>query len=394
MGSGPAGGGVFLDGLHASGRAGAGGLLHLAGAQISGSIWLRGAWLANATGPALLADGITVYGDLRLTGNPLAGTEFTVAGSAGEGTVLVRRATISGLVSLEGARVKSVGGGAAGPGQLAGDPAAAGGVRGDGGQPVRRHRSRGAVCLSGSTIHGDLVLRRAVLAGGALPALMAEGLTVHGQAAACDARREGFRATGSGPSGAVCLAGARIAGQLALRGTTLVNPTGPALLADLISVGETARLDQDFIAEGAGEAGAVRLAGATVCGDLSLAGARLTNHTGPALHADRVTVQGDLLMSRGLPGRPFSAAGSGGPGTVLLRGAAVVGQLSLPKPMCSRAARQPARRSVTSCAACSVTSARSRSARSPACCTGSRARRRPGRARPRSACPVPRSATP
>jgi len=330
VGSGTAGGGVFLDGLHASGRAGAGGLLHLAGAQIIGSVWLRGAWLANSTGPALLADGITVHGDLRLTGNPLVGTEFTAAGSAGEGTVLARGATISGLVSLEGARVKSLGGDAAGPGQRAEDPAAAGREQGDSVQPaVRRHRSQGAVCLSGSTIHGDLVLRRAVLAGGTLPALMAEGLTVHGQAAACDTGREGFRATGSGPSGAVCLASAHIAGQLALRGTTLVNPTGPALLADLISVGETAQLDQDFIAEGAGGAGAVRMAGATVGGDLSLAGARLTNHTGPALHADRVAVQGDLLMSRGRPGRPFTATGSGGPGTVLLRGAAVGGQLSL-----------------------------------------------------------------
>jgi len=333
VGGGASGGGVFLDGLHATGRAGAEGLLQLAGAQVSGSVWLRGAWLANATGPALLADGITVHGDLQLASNPLAGTEFTAAGSAGEGTVLARAATISGVLSLEGARVKSVGG-TAGPDHVLDDPLAAAGLGsaglGSAGQPgARRYRSQGAVCLSGSTIHGDLVLRRAVLAGGTLPGLMAEGLTVNGRAAGCDARREGFRATGSGPSGAVCLAGARIAGPLALRGTTLVNPTGPALLADLVTVGAAARLDHDFIAEGAGGSGAVRLAGARISGDLSLAGARLTNHSGPALHADRLTVQGDLLMARGLAGQPFTATGSGGPGTVLLGGAAVGGQLTL-----------------------------------------------------------------
>ena len=96
-----------------------------------------------------------------------------------------------------------------------------------------------------------------------MSALMAENLTVKGHAGACESRHEGLTATGSGPLGAVCLAGASVTGQLSLRGTTLVNESGPALLADLVTIGDGARLDQDFSAEGEGEAGAVRLPEAT-----------------------------------------------------------------------------------------------------------------------------------
>ncbi len=186
------------------------------------------------------------------------------------------------------------------------------------------------MCLSGAVVSGDLILRNACLDGGPLPALMAENLTVKGHAAACDTRGLGFRASGAGPLGAVCLAGASITGQLALRGTTLANSSGPALLADLLSVGEGMLLDEDFAATGSGEAGAVRLPDAKVNGDFRLNGARLANATGPALRADGLTVQGDLVLAAAAaPGGPFTASGSGHLGTVLLRGATVGGQLSL-----------------------------------------------------------------
>ena len=44
--------------------------------------------------------------------------------------------------------------------------------------PPHRRRSVGAVCLSGSTIAGNLVLRHAQLAAATMSALMAENLTV------------------------------------------------------------------------------------------------------------------------------------------------------------------------------------------------------------------------
>ena len=188
----------------------------------------------------------------------------------------------------------------------------------------------GAVCLSGSTIAGNLVLRHAQLAASAMSALMAENLTVQGHAGACESRHEGLSATGSGPHGAVCLAGASVTGQLSLRGSTLVNASGPALLADLVTIGDGARLDQDFSAEGEGEAGAVRLPEAGISGDLMLNGARLANHTGPALLADGLTVHSNLVLdSDAASGRRFEAAGAGRLGTILIRGATVSGQLSL-----------------------------------------------------------------
>ena len=311
VGDGGAGLGAVLNGLSARGRAAGTGAVRLPGAQIGGGLQMRGAWLANVGGPALEADGITVHGDLRLARDE-GGQPFRATGTAGHGVVLITGATVSGQLSLEGARVTGVSGGN-------GEEAVAG-----------RRRSRGAVCLSGAVVSGDLILRDASLDGGPLPALMAENLTVKGHAAACDSRGMGFRATGAGPLGAVCLAGASITGQLALRGTTLLNSSGPALLADLLSVGEGMLLDEDFAATGSGEAGAVRLPDAKVNGDFRLNGARLANAAGPALAADGLTVQGDLVLAAAAaPGGPFTASGSGSLGTVLLRGATVGGQLSL-----------------------------------------------------------------
>ena len=302
--------GAFLDGLDAAGHTDGEAAVDLSGAAVSGNLMLRGARLANPSGPALLADGISVRGDLQLARDARSGQDFQASGGGWQGTALLRGGTVSGQLSLEHARVSC------GPAE--------------GGPPPHRRRSVGAVCLSGSTIAGNLVLRHAQLAAAAMSALMAENLTVKGHAGACESRHEGLTATGSGPLGAICLAGASVSGQLSLRGTTLVNESGPALLADLITVGDGLRLDQDFSAEGEGEAGALRLPDAQISGDLHLNGARLTNHTGPALLADGITVHSDLVLAADVAsGRRFEAAGAGRHGTLLIRGATVSGQLSL-----------------------------------------------------------------
>ncbi len=302
--------GAFLDGLDAAGHTDGEAAVDLSGATVGGHLMLRGARLANRNGPALLADGISLRGDLQLARDARSGRDFQASGGGWQGTALLRGGTICGQLSLEHARVSC------GPAE--------------GGPPPHRRRSVGAVCLSGSTIAGTLVLRHAQLAAATMSALMAENLTVKGHAGACESRHEGMTATGSGPLGAICLSGASVGGQLSLRGTTLANESGPALLADLITIGEGARLDQDFSAEGAGEAGALRLPEARISGDLHLNGARLTNHTGPALLADGVTVHGDLVLAADVAsGRRFEAAGAGRHGTLLIRGATVSGRLSL-----------------------------------------------------------------
>ena len=322
--------GAFMDSLDAAGHAAGEAAVQLPGARISGNLMLRGARLANRSGPALIADGLSVQ-DLLLTRDASSGRDFWASGGGWQGTVLLRGGAISGQLSLERAKVRC-GPGEAGPGEAAGR----GGAGVDGAPwagddpPPHRRRSVGAVCLSGSTIGGNLVLRHAQLVAGAMSALMAENLTVQGHAGACESRHEGLTATGSGPLGAVCLAGASVTGQLSLRGTTLVNESGPALLADLVTIGDGARLDQDFSAEGEGEAGAVRLTEATISGDLLLNGARLTNHTGPALLADGLTVHSDLVLEAdAASGRRFEAAGAGSRGAILVRGATVSGRLSL-----------------------------------------------------------------
>ena len=310
--------GAFMDSLDAAGHAAGEAAVQLSGARISGNLMLRGARLANRSGPALIADGLSVR-DLFLTRDASSGRDFQASGGGWQGTVLLRGGAIAGQLSLERAKVRC-GPAEAGHGApWAGDD-----------PPPHRRRSVGAVCLSGSTIAGNLVLRHAQLAAGAMSALMAENLTVRGHAGACESRHEGLTATGSGPLGAVCLAGASVTGQLSLRGTTLVNESGPALLADLVTIGDGARLDQDFSAAGEGEAGAVRLTEAAVGGDLLLNGARLTNHSGPALLADGLTVHCDLVLEAdAASGRRFEAAGAGRRGTILIRGATVSGRLSL-----------------------------------------------------------------
>lgn len=258
--------GVLLDGLSAASRAGRSGTVRLPGARISGSLLLRGAWLTNATGPALVADSIRVSGDTRLARSPASGTEFQATGAASTGTVLLRGAVLAGELTLHGARIKSVA--SAGPGTARDVPGAAPGVQ-PGGTPSA---TPGALGLSGSTIRRDLVLRD----------------------------------------------------------TALVNSTGPALAADRTRVGGSALLDRGFLAHGERRDGAVRLARAEVGGDLRLHGARLASGTGPALLADGLTVHGDLMLAAAAaPGPAFCAAGAGEEGTVLLRRASVGGSLSL-----------------------------------------------------------------
>jgi hypothetical protein len=184
--------------------------------------------------------------------------------------------------------------------------------------------------MTGAVVGRDLVLRGATLADDNGPALMADYVTVKGDAFLCEERGHGFTATGSGDLGTICIGGANITGQVSLRGTTLTNSSGPALIADSATVQGAAFLDQGFTATGTGRLGAVRFTEAKVSGMLTLCGATLANDTGPALVADLLTAQGDMLMtSDASTGKPFKATGRGAGGTVRLRGANVSGQLSL-----------------------------------------------------------------
>jgi hypothetical protein len=330
--------------------------VRLTGASIRGYLLLDGATLTNRSGPALVANRLGVQGDLTMTGHGEAGARFSATGATGPGTVQLREADITGDLSL--ARATVINYPVRGPGGAAdlGNPAHLGNGAdlGD-----------GAVCLSAATIGGDLVLAGATLTSAAGPALLADHVTIGGDAFRCDHSGADFRATGTGDLGAVCLASAHIAGLLSLRGAALTGKNGPALVADAAIVEDDALLDLGFTATGAGphatlglraasiggllsldagtitsgrpgEAvgqpggyqGAVQLAGATIGGDLLARGAMLTAFAGPALRADHLTVHGDAFGCQGR-NEGFRATGTGSEGTVVLIAATVGGQLSL-----------------------------------------------------------------
>ncbi len=116
--------GAFMDSLDAAGHAAGDAAVQLSGARISGNLMLRGARLANRSGPALMADGLSVR-ELHLTRDTSSGRDFQASGGGWQGTVLLRGGTISGQLSLERARVRcgpreagpaEPGGSGAGPG--------------------------------------------------------------------------------------------------------------------------------------------------------------------------------------------------------------------------------------------------------------------------------------
>ena len=385
-------------GLQATG-AGDQGAVSLVGATITGKLSLTGACLINGSGPALVADQATLKEGVRLDGG------FHAEGSARDlAAVGLRGATMTGEVSLEGATVIAHDAGGSAPAVLLTSASIVGrldvrratltsdcgpAVMADyisitgpallceapGPKPPSFTASgagdAGAVCLLGGTVTGRLGLRGGQLVNRSGPALVADLATIKGDVLL----DEGFCATGSirlsgagvsgvlslskatvttdaapraedeGAAAAVRLSGSTVGGHLVLRNATLTSRHGPALLADYLTVSSDAflceRVEQGLTATGAGELGAVCLAGATINGQLTLRGSTLTHGSadadgarGLALFADLVTVKGPVLADRG-----FVANGA-----VRLWGATMSGRLRLDGAWIHTAARRDAAR--------------------------------------------------
>ena len=301
--------------------------LRLTGCRLDQPLTLRAAslrWLVleECVLPAVWADQATL-GTLTIKNS-------LVTGRHAEGALRLAGTRVTADLRLTGTRVDSQ----AGPAVLATGLVVDGSVFMET-LDARGTSPGGAVCFTGATIGDDLVLQGARLIAGSGPAFNGEILIVKG-AAWLD---QGFTATGAGPSGAVCLTGARITRQLSLRGAKLANGSGPALAADLLTVRAGLMADQGFTATGAadcqrrneglratgtGRDGAVVLTAAAVGGQLSLCGAVITNDSGPALVADAATVQGSGCLDEG-----FTATGGGGRQAVVsLAEAHIGGRLS------------------------------------------------------------------
>jgi hypothetical protein len=271
------------------------GVLELTRATITGELNLTGARLngKDDTGDALSAEGLQVDGDVFLD-------QLKVAA----GAIRLTGATISGRLILTGAEVNGE--------NEDGNALAAGGLQVGGGAYLDQLRvAEGAIGLTGATITGELVLTGAQLNGrdDLANAIVADRLRVGG-----DALLDQLKVAG----GAVRMLGATIAGKLSLTGSELYGKDdhGDALVADRVRVDGGAFLGKLKVTMGA-----VRLSGATITGQLTLTEATLagSDSDGRALIAERLHVNGSVYMRR----MKVSA------GAVRLLGATITGQLTL-----------------------------------------------------------------
>jgi cytoskeletal protein CcmA (bactofilin family) len=181
--------------------------------------------------------------------------------------------------------------------------------------------SAGHVDLSGSILAGPLLVVGMDIAGQLLcRGVQLTGRDSGGYALAADVMKvagdvllDGMVASG----GAVRLAGADITGQLSCVGAQLSGRSGDghALVADGMKVGRNV-----FLNGVSASAGAVRVPGAAIAGQLNCQGAKLTGHDNErnALQAEVMKVGGHVLLNEG-----FAAAGA-----VRLVGAEITGQLN------------------------------------------------------------------
>ena len=284
------------------------GAIRMSGARIGGGLNCSGAVIRNPSGPALDGE------HLQVTGNVFLRSGFTADGAGELGAVRLVWARIGGQLDCTGATISNLSGPAlpAGAVQVAGGALLRTGFTADGAG------ERGAVRLFGARIGVQLDCSGAVIRNPSGPALHGERLDVDGNVFL----RAGFTADGDGPDGAVRLVGAHIGGQLDGSGAVIRNPSGPALDGEHLQVTANVFLRSGFTADGAGELGAVRLAWARIGGQLDCTGATISNLSGPALPAGAVQVAGGALLRTG-----FTADGAGERGAVRLFGARIGVQL-------------------------------------------------------------------
>jgi hypothetical protein len=282
----------------ASQEAGYAAALWLSTSNVSSDLLLHRAAITSEHGPAIMADYLTVGGDLL--GDSEQEGWFAATGADPRGSICLDGATITGRLSLGGARLVND----RGPGLSAELATCKHGVYLDWG-----FEATGAVRLREASITGRLSVRDATISNSVGPS-----------------RQD------PGDAAALWLANATIGTHLDLRGAHLRSLGGPALMADGVTVNGDARLGKSdqgcFTADGQGEFGAVCLARANVAGDLSMAGAVVSADTandqdGCAVDARDAKIGGDAVLDR-----EFVSSAPDGQWLVSLAGATVGKRLS------------------------------------------------------------------
>ena len=299
--------------------------LNLTGTTFTGPVWLLN---ADITGQLSMTGAQLTRADKN--GNALTADTIKVGGgvfldSSGDqgtftaaGAVRLVGADITGQLSMTGAQLTGTG--------KNGDALTADTIKVGGGVLLDSFTAVGAVRLIGADITGQLSMRGAQLTGTDKNgnALAADTIKVGGDVLLDSAGDQGtFTA-----AGAVRLAGADITGQLSMRGAQLTgtNNDGNALTAGGLKVGGGVLLDSAGDKGTFTAGGAVLLVGADITGQLSMRGAQLTgtDDDGNALTADTIKVGGDVLLDSAGDKGTFTAARA-----VLLAGADITGQLSM-----------------------------------------------------------------
>ncbi len=278
------------------------GAVRLAVANIGGQLDFVGGTFANDSGPALIADQITTTGSVVLAGI------FT--GDGPLGAARLPGATIGGqLHCMEGAFTNDTG-----PALHADNLTTTNNVNLAG--TFAGNGADGAIRLLGAHIGGQLDFVSGAFTNGSGPALYADNLTTTSNVYMAGTF------TGKGTDGTIRLLGAHIGGQLHCTKGTFTNYTGPALTADGLTTTGDIELAGNFT--GDSPDGAVRLASASIGGQLNCTGATLCNDTGPALHAENLTTTNNVILAG-------TFTSSSPHGAVLLMVANIGGQLHCTK---------------------------------------------------------------
>ena len=296
-------GGLVLD-LMPNGRPfRAAGALRLTGAQITGSLSCRGAELgADEERRALVGDEMSASVGVLL-----------YDGFAAAGTVRLAGANIGGQLRCRGAKITGS--------DQDGDSLVGTGLK-VGGTALLDvgFTTAGAVDLLGADIGGSLSLQGAQLGvNRERRALNANGIRVSHNV-------ELNRAPDGSPfiaAGSIQLSGADITGSLRCHGARLY---GRDQDGDVLNCIRAKIAGSVFFADGFTAAGAVLFTGADIGGSTLFEGARIgANKDQNALVGDGVKVGRDVLFTRTRSGDAFSAAGA-----IRLTGADIGGQLSFP----------------------------------------------------------------
>lgn len=264
------------------------GAIRLRGARIDGVLTCTGS-LANQSGPALEASGVTVGQSVFLN-------VMEAEGYGNGGAVRLSGARIGGGLSLLHATVDNDHGPAVdADGLTVGGDVSLRSLTATGCGPG------GVIRLIGGHIGGQLHCAGATLTNsiGSGPTLAADGMTV-GQDVFLD---DGFTATGNSDLGVIRLTGARIDGQLVCMDASLTSTTGPAMCTDGLTVGQDLLLVR-VTATGGGKRAVLDMSNTQVGGDFHYRPDSVTNTTSPGcrINVDGLTYQ---ALPQGLTSREW-----------------------------------------------------------------------------------------